>query len=132
MSNISNRTAAIVVTHGRLAAELVRTTVNILGKVEDLYFVCSEDYGDSMIVEKIKKIMEEYKEEHTVLFADYSGGSCFLNCARATAGVKGVKVISGVNLPILLDFVTKRSLMNYEEMTNHLVKRGRDSINGTS
>ncbi len=131
MSNTSNRIAGIVVTHGRLAAELIVTTVGILGEVEDLYAVCSEDYGDSLIVEKIKGIMEKYKEEDVVLFVDYSGGSCFLNCARATVGIKGVRVISGVNLPILLDFVTKRNVMNYKEMTNHLIKRGRDSINGT-
>ena len=132
MNDTGGRTAGIIVTHGRLAEELVRTIEGILGKVEDFYSVCSEDYCDSVIVDKIKDIMKKYKKENIVLFVDYSGGSCFMNCARATEGIEGVKVISGVNLPVLLDFVTKKGVLNYKEMTDHLVKRGRDSINGAS
>lgn len=132
MSDARIRTAGVVVTHGKLAEELIRTIESILGEVGDLYPVCSENYVDTMIVKKIREIIETYKEGHVVLFADYSGGSCFLNCIRAKVGVKGVKLISGVNLPVLLDFVTKRGLMDYNEMTDHLVKRGRDSISSTS
>jgi len=78
--------------------------------------------------------MEKYKGENVVLFVDYSGGSCFFNCIRAKTAMdaKEVKVVSGVNLPILLDFATKKNVMNYEDMINHLTKRGRDSINTTS
>ncbi|MDZ7860876.1 MAG: hypothetical protein U5O15_09495 [Candidatus Krumholzibacteriota bacterium] len=132
MSDTRTRIAGVVVTHGKLAKELIRTIESILGEMEDLYPVCSENYGDTMIVKKIRDIIEKYKEERVVLFADYSGGSCFLNCIRAKVGVKGIKLISGVNLPVLLDFVTKRSLMDYDEMTDHLVKRGRDSITSMS
>jgi mannose/fructose-specific phosphotransferase system component IIA len=62
------------------------------------------------------------------VFVDYFGGSCCTNSMRAVHVMKGVKVISGVNLPMLLDFATKRDLLEFQEMVDHLLRRGRESV----
>jgi PTS system mannose-specific IIA component len=123
--------AGIVVTHGRLAEELVRTVEGILGKSRDLHSLSAGDLCDSLVIEKIREIISNCDVDKVVLFVDYSGGSCYRNCARATEGVEGISAISGVNLPILLDFMTKRKIMDFDEMVKHLIKRGRESIDYT-
>jgi len=127
MSN-SEDTVGIIITHGSLAAELKETVNLILGRVENLYPLCSGEMSDLSVVEKIKQIITESGGKKVVLFVDYCGGSCFNNCFRAVKGLENVVIISGVNLPVLLDFATKREIMDFNDMIDHLIKRGRDSI----
>ncbi len=124
----SSRIVGIIVTHGLLADAFVKTVEGILGKTDDLFSLSADDLHDSVVVSRIREIINEAGVEKVVLFVDFSGGSCYRNCAQATQGCDDVKVISGVNLPVLLDFMTKRKIMGFDEMVDHLIKRGRDSI----
>ncbi|MBD3180106.1 MAG: hypothetical protein GF417_11235 [Candidatus Latescibacteria bacterium] len=124
----SGDTIGIIITHGTLAEQLKETVNLVLGRVDDLFPVSSGDLSDSDIVEEIKRIITGSGGRRVVMFVDYCGGSCFNNCFRAVKGLENVVIISGVNLPVLLDFATKREIMDFDEMIDHLVKRGRESI----
>lgn len=128
MIGSAENTVGIIITHGSLAEELKETVNLILGRVEGLVPVCSGDLSDEAVIEKIKEIIAESGTDRLVMFVDYCGGSCFNNCFRAVKGLKNATIISGVNLPVLLDFATKRKIMDFNEMVDHLVKRGRESI----
>jgi mannose/fructose-specific phosphotransferase system component IIA len=39
-----------------------------------------------------------------------------------------VRIVSGVNLPMLLAFLNKRNDVNFERLPSELASRGRDSI----
>ena len=121
-------TIGIIVTHGRLAEELLRTAELIIGTVEDCFAISGSDLCDEELIRRIRGIILESGREHAVIFVDYFGGSCCINSARAIDGIGGVKVVSGVNLPLLLDFLTKQGTMGFEEMISHLVSRGSESI----
>lgn len=131
MISDSSRIVGIIVTHGRLADAFVKTVEGILGKTDDLFSLSADELRDSVVVSRIREIIAGTGVEKVVLFVDYSGGSCYSNCARATQGCDDVRVVSGVNLPVLLDFMTKRKIMGFDEMVDHLIKRGRDSIDYT-
>ncbi len=118
----------IIVTHGQLGEELLRTVGLIVGEVHDCYALSSSDLGDEKVVRSIHEILDRNNAKGTVVFVDYFGGSCGALCVRATRGIEGVKVISGVNLPILLDFVTKQGIMGLDEIVDHLIHRGRESV----
>ena len=118
----------IVVTHGQLGEELLRTVELIVGELHDCYALSGSDLGDEKVIESIHGILEENKTQRAVVFVDYFGGSCGASCVRATRGLEGVTVISGVNLPILLDFVTKQGMMGYSDIVTHLIERGRESV----
>ncbi len=120
--------AGIIVTHGMLAEELVRTTELIVGKQGDLHAISGSELCDEDVVGRIRGIINERADRPVLVFVDYFGGSCCINCVRAVEGEEGVKVVSGVNLPVLLSFVTKRALLPYEQLVDHLVRRGRESI----
>jgi mannose/fructose-specific phosphotransferase system component IIA len=124
----NGRTAGIIVTHGNLAEELVRTTELIVGAQEDLYAVSGSDLCDESVIGTIRGILARREDAHVVVFVDYFGGSCCINSVRAVEGEPGIKVLSGVNLPILLAFATKRGTMPFDEMVDHLLRRGRESM----
>lgn len=124
----SDRTAGIVVTHGKLAEELVRTAELIVGAQEDLYAVSGSDLCDESVIARIREILARREDAHVIVFVDYFGGSCCINSVRAVEGEKGIKVVSGVNLPVLLAFATKRGTMPFDEMIDHLIRRGRESL----
>lgn len=122
------QTIGIVVTHGKLAEELLHTAELIFGDIRDCYAISGSDHCDEDIITKIKTIIGDIGRQNVLLFVDYFGGSCCYNSVRAVQGVKGVKVISGVNLPLILDFLTKRGSMSFQEMVDHLIRRGRESV----
>jgi mannose/fructose-specific phosphotransferase system component IIA len=118
----------IIVAHGKLAKTLLSTAELIVGRLEDCFAISGLDLCDEEVVERIREIIMMRDNRKVVLFVDYFGGSCCSNCVRATDGIIGVRVISGVNLPMILDFVTKRETMAFEEMIDHLIERGRQSV----
>jgi mannose/fructose-specific phosphotransferase system component IIA len=124
----SERIAGIVVTHGKLAEELVRTAELIVGAQEDLYAVSGSDLCDESVIGSIREILARRKDAPVVVFVDYFGGSCCINSVRAVEGEAGVKVVSGVNLPVLLAFATKRGTMPFDEMIDQIIRRGRESL----
>jgi mannose/fructose-specific phosphotransferase system component IIA len=124
----NDRTVGIVVTHGKLAEELVRTAELIVGAQEDLYAVSGSDLCDESVIGRIRELLAARNDARAIVFVDYFGGSCCINSVRAVEGHTGVKVMSGVNLPVLLSFATKRGTMPFDEMIDHLIRRGRESL----
>ncbi len=123
-----NLVAGIIIAHGELAAELLRTAEVIIGKVENFFALSGSNLTDEDIVAEIREIISRYSEGKTLIFVDYFGSSCCTNSMKAVHGLENVKVISGVNLPVILDFVTKRKLYDFDEMVEHILKRGRESV----
>ena len=121
-------TLGVIVTHGRLAEEILATAELIIGKLENCEAISGSDLCNEDLIGALRELIRKHDIEHVVVFVDYFGGSCCTNTVRATEGMERVKVISGVNLPLFLDFVTKRGSMGFEEMVDHLIRRGRESI----
>jgi mannose/fructose-specific phosphotransferase system component IIA len=118
----------IVITHGNLADELLNTVRLIVGEIHDCYALSGSDLCKEEVVDKIHNMIDNDGKRHIVLFVDYFGGSCCASGVQATRKLKNVKIISGVNLPMLLDFVTKQGRMGFEEIVDHLVHRGQESV----
>jgi PTS system mannose-specific IIA component len=130
MSNEQQSTdvAGIIVTHGRLADELLRTVELIIGPQGNLYAISGSDLCDENVIGGIREIIGRRGGKQVLVFVDYFGGSCCINSVRAVEGEEGIKVMSGVNLPVLLAFATKRGALPFDELVDHLVRRGRESV----
>ena len=123
-----DETIGIIVTHGSLAEELLHTVKLIVGETDCCRAISGSNLCDEELTSKIRETIEKDKGKNIILFIDSFRGSCYINAVRAVKDYGGTKVISGVNLPILLDFVTKQGTMTLEEMVKHLIKRGRESV----
>lgn len=126
--NAQNEAIGIIVTHGSLGRELLRTAELIVGRCEGCYAISGSDLCNADVIGRIREITGEHAGSRVVLFVDYFGGSCCINSMRAAESMPGATVVSGVNLPLLLDFVTKKDAMDFDQMIEHILGRGRESI----
>ena len=116
-------------THGGIAAELVRVTEMILGPVEGLDAMTNAGKSAETITAEVRDWLAAADEgdECVILLDDY-GGSCATCSQLASGGDPSVAILSGVNLAMLLGFVTWRHTTEFSELPNRLVQKGREAI----
>ncbi|MFH1754149.1 MAG: hypothetical protein ABIA59_00455 [Candidatus Latescibacterota bacterium] len=118
----------IVVTHGMLAEELLQTAKRIFGEFFDCYPVTNIAKSPTALTDELASILSARRAEPCVVFVDFFGGSCSYACMKLLGNFKNIKVISGVNLPMILAFLNKRGDVPFEDLTKEIIDRGRASI----
>ena len=128
---------ALVITHGGIGQELVRVTEMILGPVPGLASMSNSGKSAVDITEQIKQWQAEVPEldggdpsavEGTLILIDDYGGSCSTSAQLAFGQDPDTAIISGVNLAMLLGFVTWRDSGDFEELVAKVVQKGREAI----
>lgn len=120
----------LIVTHGQFGKELLRSCELITGKlekVEALSLEKDDDINDLSTAFKTK-VKELNQGDGLIVFVDMLGGSPSNIGAIMLKKEGGFKLISGVNLPMLVEVVLSREIMDIEELTNQLIVNGRQSI----
>jgi mannose/fructose-specific phosphotransferase system component IIA len=102
-----NDVRGIVVAHGSLASALVQEAEQISGQAGVLTAVSNRGCGREEIEERIR---EAAGDGPAVIFVDMPCGSCFFAAMRVARDRDAQRVVTGVNLSMLLDFVNNRSL----------------------
>ena len=120
--------SAIIVTHGNLADELIETAKTIYGQFSNCHAVSNNGKTPQGLVDEIKSIIQSDPTAHFIVFIDFYGGSCSHACLSLQQQYKDLKLVSGVNLPILLAFLYKREDAPFEKLADELVERGRSSV----
>jgi mannose/fructose-specific phosphotransferase system component IIA len=121
---MSDAVRGLVVAHGGLAEALVREAGQISGEQNGLVAV-SNAGGSREDIER--RIGEALGDGPAVIFVDMPCGSCFFAAMRFAREREGLRVVTGVNLPMLLDFLNNRSLPPAEGAARAAVK-GTDAI----
>ena len=119
----------LVVTHGRLAEELVSTAKTIVGPVDALEAVTigwNDDVSEARrrIEEAIQRLG---KGEGVLVLTDMFGGTP-TNIALSLLDQGKVEVITGVNLPMLIKFTNLRDELALSEVVGRLAAEGRRAI----
>ncbi len=121
----------LVVTHGGLGEELVRVVTLVFGPVEGLGAISNRSLGVKELTEAVRRwiaVQAEAGAEGVVLFSDDFGGSCANAAQFAAAEGPPAAVLTGVNLAMLLGFVTWRDTLAVPELARRLVDKGRQAI----
>ncbi len=104
----------IVAAHGESAPALLATARMILGNTENVHpvtFVPGE--GPDDLIEKYRAIMSSAGEStKTLILVDLFGGSPYNAAARVAAEDSTVDVVSGVNVPMLIETISAASRKN--------------------
>ena len=123
--NAAEPALGVVVGHAAMAEGLVQATQRITGGLAECLAPLS---NAGKTPDQLKSELEGMvADSRSVVFVDLQSGSCgmaALACCRDS--VRRV-VVSGVSLPMLLDFVFNRELP-FEELVPRLLESGRASI----
>lgn len=104
---MSDGMRGVVVAHGGLAAALVEAAERIGGAAGALVAVSNTECGRDEIE---RRVTEAVGDGPAVVFVDMPCGSCFFAAMQLGRAREGVRVVTGVNLPMLLDFVNHQAL----------------------
>lgn len=116
---------AVLLAHGAMARGMVDAVRRISGVEEDALIPLSNDGRSPQVLqEELEGLLAE---GITVVFTDLAGGSCALAARKCFSPDHRQVVVSGVNLPILLEFVFNRNLP-VEKLVPRLLNRGGGAI----
>ena len=115
----------IVIAHGDMASGLVDAVRHIAGVTGDfLTPLSNRGLGPDALAQEVRKLASD---EPTIVFTDLQSGSCGFAARRCSQEMSQMVVISGVNLPILLEFVMRRQLP-LDQLVPFLLGKGRNAI----
>jgi mannose/fructose-specific phosphotransferase system component IIA len=114
----------VVVSHGGLAAAMVQAVEQISG-VTGVLFPVSNTGCDPESIER--RLSEAIGQGPAVVFVDLPSGSCFFAAMRAHKSQTEIPVVTGVNLPMLVDFVFHRGV-SAEEAARRAAAKGGEAI----
>ena len=124
-----HRPLALLVTHGALGAELVKTAESILGIQTDVCTLSNRGLGSDDLVAAIQERVRSLSAGRpVVLFTDLAAGSCGIASRRAEWGDRDVRRITGINLPMLLEFFHYRDTLPLDELMARLETKGKAGI----
>ena len=117
----------IIITHGNFGAELKKSAELVLGPLKDVYCLSLNEGTDPMeLSEELAEILEK-APDNTIILTDLFGGTPS-NISAIYATKKNYTVISGVNLPILVEAEMSRTESGNEDMTERLISAGTSGI----
>jgi len=123
----AGRVPALLVMHADLAAALLRAAEAVYGPIEGVETMSNIGHSRESLEEAIVQRVSHWTRGGLVL-TDFWGGSCFACGIRAARGRGEVVVVTGVNLPTLLDYLHNRGTLDAVALAERLKLKGQDSI----
>ncbi|MFH0777070.1 MAG: hypothetical protein V2A71_00420 [Candidatus Eisenbacteria bacterium] len=118
----------LFVTHGDLGGELVRTAQLIVGPQAAVRVLSNKELSSESLRDAIRKELLTYGDDEAVVFVDVAGGSCLTACGLARDCGGNVRVVTGINLPMVLEFFHYRGKMPFDELVQRVLAKGRAGI----
>jgi len=122
-----NRVPALLVMHSDLGQALLRAAAAVYGPVEGIEVLSNDGLSREALERQIAGKVEGWTHGG-LLLTDFWGGSCHVCGVSATRGHGDIVVVTGLNLPTLLDYLHNRDQYGSLELADRLQKKGRESI----
>nr|SFZ88807.1 PTS system, mannose-specific IIB component / PTS system, mannose-specific IIA component [Loigolactobacillus rennini] len=100
----------LLMSHGNMAQETLRSAELILGKIEQATAIGlqPEEGPDELFADAEKALAGIKPDESAVVLVDLLGGTPSNVVVRLLAAHPNLKIASGLNLPMLIDFVNQQ------------------------
>ena len=119
----------VIVSHGKLAEEILNALTIIIGEAVNIEAISIGWYDD--VEESKKKINQSLKSVNqkngVVIFTDMFGGTAS-NLSFSFLKNDQVEIITGVNLPMLIKFVSLQRSNNLKDVVKKVVEQGKKNI----
>jgi PTS system mannose-specific IIA component len=120
----------VIVSHGKLAEGLVDAMALIAGEQEGVLCVAlnEEDAIDGLAERVDTAVRRVYSDDGVLILVDLFGASPFNISAQLTQKHARTQVVTGVNLPMLLETVMMRESLTLEELAALANETGKSGI----
>jgi len=121
-------TGLVLVTHAGLAgalksaAEMIVGSIDLCASVE----VIPGEHADE-IMARVVSAVEAVSADGAIIMTDLFGGTPS-NMAMSFLNEGRIEVLTGVNLPMLIEFCSKRERMPVADLASELQRSGREGI----
>ncbi|CUH96183.1 hypothetical protein P22_2272 [Propionispora sp. 2/2-37] len=124
------QTAVLIITHGKFGIELLKSVEMIIGEQQDAFALglcLGNDVDD--LRNDAEKIVRKAKEsgKDVIILVDLLGGSPS-NVALYMAKAHDVKVVTGVNILMLIELFSSRESKEVDELLAAVVSTGVEGI----
>ena len=121
---MSERLAGVVLAHAEVAQALVNAVAAIAGDGHGLVAVSNTGCDRAALSARLAEAIGGHP---AIVFADMPGGSCAFSAASFARLNPSVRVVTGVNLAMLLDFAFHRD-QEPADAAKRAVETGRNSV----
>lgn len=129
MSDARVRIGCVIVAHGNVGECLMNAVQGILGSQVGCVAVSNTGMGLPELSAAVRRAVDELERTHRViLITDMPGGSCHHVCQAFLGERPDLRMISGVNVMMLLEFFVKRDRVELGELVSMMQERARDAI----
>ena len=121
-------TGLVLVTHAGLAGALKSAAEMIVGSID----MCASvevvpgEHADE-IMARVVSAVEAVSADGAIIMTDLFGGTPS-NMAMSFLKEGRIEVLTGVNLPMLIEFCSKRGRMSVADLASELLRSGREGI----
>ena len=121
-------TGLVLVTHSGLAGALKSAAEMIVGSIDLCVSVdvLSGEHADE-IMARVVSAVEAVSADGAIIMTDLFGGTPS-NMAMSFLKEGRIEVLTGVNLPMLIEFCSRRERMPVADLASELLRSGREGI----
>ena len=119
----------LVVSHSTLCKGLNEAVTMIIGEESAVDYLGLDEDGIEIFHSKLKEKISHLKKEtkEILILADLFGGTPFNRSLTEAAQDENIKIITGVNLPMLMEASINQS-RNLDEVISEIIEGSKDSI----
>lgn len=120
----------IIATHGNSSIELIKGAEMFAGSLSHCK-AWTLNPGDD--IQKGEQMLEEYVDEldqgdGVLIMADLFGGTPSNLATKIALSKEKVETVTGVNLPMIIQFVTEREIQTLDELVESCIEAAQDGI----
>jgi len=116
----------LIVGHKKFGESILDAVRSIAGDFEHLISISNEGLSSDELAAMIRNALAELNVGEVILFVDLFGGSCWRAAKMAKSGNN--RIITGVNLPMILSFLHKRESLSFDALSEVLDTDGKRGI----
>lgn len=118
----------VLVSHGDLSAQLIKSAAMIAGDAEGVYSVSlypgeTPEYFE----QKLNEVLEKIGNEDTFILMDIFCGTPY-NVSAKQVLRDNVQCVTGANLPMLIELLMTRDYSTLSELAEQITQSGQESI----
>ena len=110
----------ILLTHGDLGHALLNTTEKIIGPVDRVKVLSNELTSLKDLIANLDAVVSDWNEHEILVLVDFCGGSCWHAAQVVKRNRHNVVLLSGVNLTMMLAFVSRRDSYKLPDLAEYL------------